>query len=285
MTRNGFCPIRRNYHTHTYRCLHAKGDVLDYCQAARREGLLVLGISDHTPLPDNRWKHVRMEINELPEYSRAIDAAKSEYSDLNVLKGMECEYDDIYHSYFKDELLGRYEFDYLIGSVHWFPHRGEWVVTFSGITDSAKLKSYTKHFIKTIESGLFDFIAHPDMFGNCYHRWDDEAVSCSKEMIQAAQDLKIPLEINSSGFYKPYVDTLDGLRPMYPLIKFWELAATYDIEIVVNSDAHQPKDVARNMENAYALSREFGFRFADLSYIENKSHACEISITGDNNYK
>ena len=47
--------ITKNYHTHTYRCQHASGDVEDYCEAAVEQGLQVLGISDHTALPDDRW--------------------------------------------------------------------------------------------------------------------------------------------------------------------------------------------------------------------------------------
>ena len=38
-----------NYHTHTYRCQHGKGDVEDYIQYALANGLTILGLSDHTP--------------------------------------------------------------------------------------------------------------------------------------------------------------------------------------------------------------------------------------------
>ena len=66
--------IIKNYHTHTYRCQHASGDVEDYCQAAVEQGLQVLGISDHTALPDDRWPNVRMAFSDLPDYTAAIDA-------------------------------------------------------------------------------------------------------------------------------------------------------------------------------------------------------------------
>ena len=43
----------RDYHTHTFRCKHAQGDVEDYAKYAVEYGIDVLGVSDHTALPDN----------------------------------------------------------------------------------------------------------------------------------------------------------------------------------------------------------------------------------------
>ena len=62
-----------NFHTHTYRCKHAEGDVEDYCRVAVEQGMSTLGFTDHTALPDDRWVSLRMYYAELPEYSRAID--------------------------------------------------------------------------------------------------------------------------------------------------------------------------------------------------------------------
>ena len=60
--------LQRNYHTHTYRCQHATGDVIDYAKAAIEAGLTTLGMSDHAALPDNRWNNVRMSMPELDDY-------------------------------------------------------------------------------------------------------------------------------------------------------------------------------------------------------------------------
>ena len=38
-----------NYHTHTARCGHARGEDRDYAEAALRAGIGTLGFSDHTP--------------------------------------------------------------------------------------------------------------------------------------------------------------------------------------------------------------------------------------------
>ena len=40
-----------NYHTHTWRCMHASGTEREYVEKAIEGGLKILGFSDHTPMP------------------------------------------------------------------------------------------------------------------------------------------------------------------------------------------------------------------------------------------
>jgi histidinol-phosphatase (PHP family) len=261
-------PFTKNYHTHTYRCKHAKGDVSDYCREAVAQGFTVLGMSDHTALPDNRWLGVRMDFRELPDYCRAIDQAREEFPELTVLKGMECEFADSYTSFYRDTLLDELQFDYLIGAAHFFPLNGEWVGSYGGADTVAGLRAYADYFIESMESGLFAFMAHPDLFGNCYHTWDLNTVSAAEDIFTAAADLKMPLEINGYGLRKPLIDTPEGKRRMYPWLPFWELAADYDVTVIVNSDAHRPQDVGGNMSEAAAIGERYGLQFADLGYLQ-----------------
>ncbi|MDP2791052.1 MAG: PHP domain-containing protein [Rectinemataceae bacterium] len=65
-----------NYHTHTFRCRHAEGDVVDYVAAAQKAGLEEIGFSDHCPHPDGRWRENRMDMADLPSYLEALAAAR-----------------------------------------------------------------------------------------------------------------------------------------------------------------------------------------------------------------
>ena len=257
--------ITENLHTHTYRCKHATGDVADYCQAAIDAGLTTLGMSDHTPLPDGRWLDVRIGVEELPDYMAAIDEARERFPGLHVLRSMECEWAPEYVSFYEDVLLGEYQSDYLIGAVHFFPHQGSWERAFGGPRTPEILGSYTDYMIKTMASGLFAFQAHPDVFGNAYLKWDADAVVCAKAIIEAAVDLKLPLEVNAYGFRKPSVESEEGIRSGYPLVPFWEIAAEYDVTVVVNSDAHRPEDIVARVDDAYAIVEQYGLPLADLS--------------------
>lgn len=270
-------PITKNYHTHTYRCKHASGDVADYCEAALAEGLTVLGISDHAALPDNRWGGVRMAFDELSDYCDAIDTARAKYPGLTVLKGMECEYAEGYASFYRDVLLGELEFDYLIGAAHFFPHDGEWVGAYGGADTAAGLRAYADYFIESMASGLFAFMAHPDLFGNCYHTWDANTAAAAEDILNAAAALGVPLEINGYGLRKPMIDTPQGPRRMYPWLPFWEQAAGHDVTVIVNSDAHRPRDVASSMAEAAAIGERCGLRFADLSHLEERYSGSEIA--------
>ena len=265
--------ITANYHTHTFRCQHASGDVADYCATAVDAGLTVLGMSDHTPLPDGRWPQVRMTMDELPDYMSAIDRARESVPELTLLRSMECEYTPDYVAFYEDVLLGQYGCEYLIGAVHFFPHKGEWERAFGGPTTPAILRSYTDYMIKTMDSGLFAFQAHPDVFANAYLTWDAEAEACSRAILDAAVDLSMPLEVNAYGFRKPAVVTPEGERAPYPLRQFWELASEYDISVTVNSDAHRPEDIVARMDDALALVKEFDLTMADFSALVLKAEA------------
>jgi histidinol-phosphatase (PHP family) len=260
--------MHANYHTHTHRCGHATGDVDDYCRAAQAAGLTVLGISDHAALPDNRWPTVRMDYAEREEYCESIERAQENFPGLMVLKSMECEYGPEYWSYYEEELLGRLELDYLVGAAHFVPHDGGYASVYGGMVDGATLRSFARAYVGLIETGLFAFIAHPDLFGNSYPRWDADARAVARDILEAAKAYDVPLEINGYGLRKAWVDDPDGRRPMYPWTPFWELAGEYDVTVVASSDAHRPEDAAANLADAAEIAARFELSLADLSCLE-----------------
>ena len=210
-----------------------------------------------------------MDIDELPQYCDAIDQAINDFPELKILKSAECEYAEEYDAFFRETLLEKLEFDYLVGAAHFFPHDGEWVGSYGGADSLQSLQSYARYFIQSMESGLFAFMAHPDLFGNSYLTWDENTKAASHDIFSAAAELRIPLEINGYGLRKPKIDTPEGKRCMYPWLPFWEMASDYDILYIVNSDAHHPKDVNANLEEADAIGQKFNLTRADLSHLES----------------
>lgn len=259
----------KDYHIHTFRCKHATGDVPDYVDAAIKKGASVLGFSDHTPLPDGKWSDLRMGLTELESYIMAIEDAQKKYErDLTILKGMECEYADEYRGFYQEELLGRCGLDYLIAAGHFFPCDGSWIGAHSYIKGKKELFAYTDHLIAAMSSGLFTFVAHPDLFGHSYLPWDENTIACSHAILETASDLQIPLEINGNGFRQPLINTEEEARYVYPLERFWELASDYEILAIVNSDAHNPEDVLANTCEGLALAERYQLKIVDLSLLE-----------------
>lgn len=260
--------FKHNFHTHTYRCKHARGETIDYCRQALEFGMETIGFSDHTALPDNRWISARMDYSELQGYVEAVSKAKHEFPMLRVLLGMECEYIPKFHAFYEEELLGLYEFEYLVGGPHFFTDDyGNWLGTYSGAVGSKALRQYGKYVQKMVESGLFSFIAHPDLFGVCYQRWDANTIACSRDILAAAQDSNVGLEINALGLEKIARKKSTNPYPLYPWLPFWELATEYDVETIVNADAHRPQDLNRRTGAATAIQEKFGLQSMDTNLI------------------
>ena len=243
-----------NWHTHTSRCKHATGTVFDYCRAAVAAGLETLGFSDHVPMPDGRWPHHRMGLDELDDYIADIDRAKIDFPQLEIHCGMECEWLDSCASWYRDELLGRHKIEYLVMGIHYAPAAdGSFQSPFDyeKMNDAVFLRSYVDFWIRAAESGLFTFAAHPDLFGNFCTRWTDDFTAASRDIAQCASALDLPLEINTNGFRKRPIATDDeGVVSRYPRRRFWEIALEERCKVIVNSDAHRPEDITAGWETA-----------------------------------
>ena len=72
-----------NYHTHTWRCNHASGTEEEYVQNAIARGMHTLGFSDHSPFPlkENEPGHIRIPVNQLPDYVNAVRSVGEKYAD------------------------------------------------------------------------------------------------------------------------------------------------------------------------------------------------------------
>ena len=178
-----------------------------------------------------------------------------------------------YRTYLEDELLGRHGFDYLIGGAHYYPDPGRapaadaWVGTYGGTTDARQLGAYAGHVVDMMESGLFAFIAHPDLFGNCYADWDEDTAACSRDIIAASKATGVPLEVNALGLRKQARRGPDPAFPLYPWRPFWELCAEYEVAVLVNADAHSPADLQGMTADACALADACGLALVDPATI------------------
>ena len=72
-----------NYHTHTYLCQHADGLPEEYVQTAIKNGLEILGFSDHAPFyfPDGYVSGCRMRMEQIDFYFDTLLALREKYKD------------------------------------------------------------------------------------------------------------------------------------------------------------------------------------------------------------
>ena len=86
--------IKANYHTHTFLCKHALGDVEDYVKKAISLGYHTIAITDHGPFPKFLQKKLnsrRMSIEQYTEvYLDMIERSKKLHEkEIKVLSGIE----------------------------------------------------------------------------------------------------------------------------------------------------------------------------------------------------
>jgi len=246
-------PVAGVYHTHTLRCQHASGDVVDYARAAAAAGLAALGAADHTPLPDGRWASVRMRLDQLPDYEAAVALARREVPTMRVLLGMECDIGVPYLPWYRDTFLAR-GYDYLIASVHFIEVDGVELSAFGGCRGAAALRDWSGKLLAAIDSGLFAFIAHPDNIACGDAAWTDEVAAAVDTVCAAASARGLPLELNSLGLRE---------RRGYPWRPFWERAAVHGCSVVLSTDAHRPADTAWGLDQLAAYAAGLGLRVVD----------------------
>ena len=246
-----------NYHTHTALCKHAVGYPEDYVRQAVKEGCSALGFSDHCPYPESCtdiWNEVRMGVDEVPLYRNAVEKAR-ELAPFPVHMGFECEWDRNYRAWY-EELKGTYGAQYLVLGSHWVTLGSRHVYCIN-VSSSQELGAYIDQTIDGMRSGLFSFLAHPDLFMRGHREWDEEARACLKAILDAAVGLGMPLEINGLGMSRAPNETSRGMRYQYPYVEFWEMVAETGARVICNSDAHDPHDVIMNAWKA----RDFALRF------------------------
>lgn len=252
MGRTGAHPLV-NYHTHTWRCQHAQGTEEEYVRRAIGEGFAVLGFADHTPWPyeSDFVSGMRMRLDQLEDYLDTLRALGRKYAgQLLIPVGLECEAFPKYMGWLAE--LKERSLDYLILGNHYdrrddadhsvFGDDGGFY--FGRCTRPAHVRRYAERTIAGMETGLFDYVAHPDLFCHVYRQFDEDCAAASRDICQAAVALGIPLEYNLLGIqYHARFEEKDALG--YPCPRFWEIAAQYGVKAIVGFDAHSPEHLGR----------------------------------------
>ena len=232
--------IDYTFHSHTYRCGHAVGDIEDYVSLAIQQGFKIYGVSDHVLLPGVVQPNTRGDFSLLDDYVNTYSSVKEKHNDkIQLYLGFECEFADIFVDYYK-YLLKEKGFDYLICGQHNGFNNDK--SPYSYLSDIEGLYRYRDDLIKAMESGLFLYIAHPDMFFLSAEEITPIYKKITKNIIAAAIKYKVVLEINIHGLLrkhnrkgKTFID--------YPCEYFWQEVSKTNIPIVLGGDFHNPNEI------------------------------------------
>ncbi|WP_102126906.1 histidinol-phosphatase HisJ family protein [Deinococcus planocerae] len=242
-------------HMHTPLCGHATGTPREYAQAALDAGLSGVCFTDHIPMPawyDAPW---RMRRDQLGEYVGNVLEARAVFQGrLEVRLGLEADFHPGTERYVA-ELLETYDWDYVIGSVHYL---GAWGFDNPEYVDeygARDLGSLYRHYYVLVEgaarTGLFDAIGHLDLPKKFGHRDPDGYAALHALDVIAERGLS--LDFNTAGWRKPVAEA-------YPAPDLTRAAAERGIGFVLGSDAHRPEEVGYHFTEAIKELRDVDAR-------------------------
>lgn len=245
-----------NYHTHTPRCNHAFNPEIDYVEAAITDGIKILGFSDHTPqyFPGTHYSNMRMRPELLQDYVDTVMALKKQYADqLQIHLGLEVEY---YPAIFNKllEVLRDQPIEYMILGQHWNGNEEGEAYNGRPTEDEKKLERYVDQVIEATHTGLFTYVAHPDIL-----RFEGDPKRYAyhmRRLCKAAKSCQIPLELNFMGLRE---------QRHYPTPLFWQLAAEENCQVVFGSDAHRPEHIVvqEAEETALHMVKTYGLELLE----------------------
>ena len=229
---------KTNYNTHTERCMHAYGSDEDYVKAAIQAGYEELGFSDHSP-----WKYdsdfvayMRMRLDQFDDYYQSIKHLQEKYKDqISIKIGLECEYYERYMDWLQD-FCNQYHLDYIILGNHFYQTDENRIYFGRYCAQDEYLEYYVQDIIKAMETGLYAYVCHPDLFmrgRTSFGKLEEEA---SYRICEAAKRLDLALEYNLAGLEYNERDHVEH----YPHREFWKIAAKVGNKAIIGVDAHDP---------------------------------------------
>ena len=259
---------KTNFHTHTYRCGHANGSEEEMVCSAIKMGIEELGISEHVPLPHYRQHllkslvairgprsflslvhafiqngpSMRMPYPDMENYLDKIKECQDKYQDqIRIYKGFEAEGLEEYFDYYQS-LLYEHKVDYLILGHHFHKHCVH--SDYYGKENMKKkdIYQYCNDVEKALETGLFSYLAHPDLFLIGYKEFDLDARTVSQRICEKAKELNIPLEVNAGGIRRGLRNVNGEMIYAYPNTHFWKIAGEVGNDVILGFDAHDPSD-------------------------------------------
>lgn len=241
--------IEKDFHMHTSFSFDSETPPQQMIESAIEKGLKEICITDHYD-----FYYPRDDFTmDIPQYQQTIRALAKQYENqIKVHCGIEIGMDMMYKTEIH-ELLGTYQFDFIIGSIHVIEQNefyyGDY---FKGKTKEEAHENYLKTVLACIKEfpeihvlGHIDYIIR---YGKSYYS-DFDVMDYEKymplftdiftELIKTDRGI----EINTSG----YKYGMNRTHPEQNLIELYkQLGGTY---ITVGSDAHCPEHVALGFEH------------------------------------
>jgi histidinol-phosphatase (PHP family) len=255
-------PVTKDFHVHERHSSDARSATAEgYCRAAEEKGIDELCFTTHLIIsgPD---VDVSVPPEQIGEYIDEIEAAQ-ETTTVKLRIGLEVDY-------FPEEekrlakILDDQSFDLILGSLHYIKgfdigSKTESKAFFGGRSIRESLDIYYEDWMKAVESGLFDVMAHPDYFRKYLGLTYPEPPTFKEygpvvlEAIDSLESYGVGVEVNSSGYRH-------GLGDCFPSHDFLRAVKRAGVETVtIGSDSHAYSYLGSWLDRAIERLREAGY--------------------------
>ncbi len=198
-----------------------------------------------------------MKKSEFQAYVEEVGRLKEKYKDrIHVLLGVESDFFAEHISHYEMQYK-KYQFDYIIGSVHFVDginifQRGR----FDSLTDAERIQvkeRYYEQIKASAQSGLFQILGHIDAMKGFYPPFSTLKTEMVDQTLKIIGEEQVAIEINTSGKTK-------DVGGWYPADDILERALFYEVPVTFGSDAHHPERIADDFDVVRQKLKEIGYK-------------------------
>jgi histidinol-phosphatase (PHP family) len=244
-----------DFHIHTRFSCDCEESMEAMARAAVAEGIPQIGFSDHfDPIPlDNCHDYFQPDV-----WWSALEACRSLFgSTLRIQAAVEIGEPHLY-SEETDELLGRYSWDYALGSLHWVDEQIIFGGRYFEQPPEGAYKRYFQELQKMVAQADFDILAHMDVvkrYGyDTYGGFDPTHYEGElRAVLSTVAERGKAIEVNTSTLRRPVGETSPGSTI---LRWFHEEGGRH---VTLGSDAHHTEHVGFGLQHALNNVKSAGF--------------------------
>ena len=260
-----------NLHTHSI-FSDGKSTPEEVVVEAVRQGLNVLGFSDHSPVPfENSFA---IKDDNIQNYIDTIKALKEKYKDnIDVYCAMEMDFiPGIVKDFKKTKETLR--LDYMIGSVHlvgndidrlWFIDGSKYETYDEGLFNyfdgdiKKGVRAFFYQYNEMIETEEFDIVGHFDKIkmhnrGRYFNEDEKWYRDYLMETLTLIKEKSLIVEVNTRGLYKKRSDDF------YPSTWMLPIMHEMNIPVVISSDSHKAEELTLCFKEAEDALRTAGYK-------------------------
>lgn len=250
-----------NTHCHSNFTGHGEGEISEYIAEGEAAGLSTLAFTEHYPLSNkfDPTSYVSISANNLQAYIQSVENARSMTKIKDVILGIEIDYlgtDEDRAITSKDLEI----FELVLGSVHFVGSRpfdnpdslDEWKEP--GAVDSIWRRYIDTWCEMAADNSLrIDVLSHPDLAKKFAFYPSFNLLPEYEKMAEAARAGNRMIEVNTSGSYY-------ACKEMFPALPLLQAFQRAGIPCTVGTDAHIPRNIARDIQKAYKLMYDAGYK-------------------------